>query len=137
MDFAWAFGVEAAMLFGLGVVRGRLSFSFQRPIDLPRRIGLGIFLFALLVMPLADPLLRRRYAGSQLLLLCPDPTAVGTLGLFLLARAPRRWPLMVIPTAWCLYTAIFLFAMKSPDWWIPPLAAVIVMALTISRPDGC
>jgi hypothetical protein len=40
---------------------------------------------------------------------------------------------MVIPTAWCLYTAIFLFAMKSPDWWIPPLAAVVVITLTLSR----
>src|SRR4029453_10796042 len=71
MDFAWAFGVEAAMLFGLGVGRGRLS--FQRPTNLPSRVGLGIFLFALLVMPLPAPLLPPTLAGSQLLLLCPDP----------------------------------------------------------------
>ena len=132
MYFAWAFGVEAALLLWLGAARGGLS--FPRPTDLPRRAGLGIFLFALFVMPLADPLLRRSWTGSQLFLLCPDPTAVGTLGLLLLARARRRWPLMVIPTLWCLYTAIFLFAMKSPDWWIPPLAAAIVMTLTLFRP---
>jgi Family of unknown function (DUF6064) len=127
--FAWAFGLEAALLLWLGVVRG--SLAFERPADLPSRFGFGVFLFALAGMPLLAPLLGRGWRGAQLFLLCPDPTAIGALGLLLAARGPRRAALMIVPVLWCLYTAIFLLAMKAPDWWIPPLlAGLSVISLT-------
>jgi hypothetical protein len=130
--FAWAFGVEAALLLILGVARRDLV--FERPSDLRGRIGLGLFLFAAVVVPLVDPILGRGWKGCQFFLLCPDPTAIGTLGLLLSARG-RRWPLMIVPVLWCLYTAIFLLAMKSPEWWIAPLAAgVAVVATRFPRP---
>lgn len=126
-DFAWAFGIEAGLLLWFGVVRGGLAFA--RPTRLKGRVGIGVFLFALLVEPLLAPLLGRGWRGAQLLLLCPDPTAIGTLGLLLLAQTRRRWPLMVVPVLWCLYTAVFLLAMKSPDFWIPPVAAAVSILL--------
>jgi hypothetical protein len=133
MYFAWAFGIEAALLLWLGTAK-----DDQYPLSSPGRervgvrgaVGLGVFLFALVVQPLIGPLLGRSWRGTQLFLLCPDPTAVATLGLLLLARARRRWPLMVVPILWCLYTAIFLFAMKASDWWAPPLAAGLAMVST-------
>lgn len=127
--FAWAFVAEAALLLWLGVVRG--SLVFERPADLPSRLGFGVFVFGLAGMPLLAPVLGRGWTGAQVFLLCPDPTAIGTLGLLLAARVRRRAVLMVVPILWCLYTAIFLLAMKSPDWWISPLlAGLVVIALT-------
>jgi hypothetical protein len=123
--FAWAFGVEAALLVALGVVRpSSLGTS---------KAGIGIFSFALFVLPFAAALPGRGVRGAQLFLLCPDPTAIGTLGLLLCVRARRVWPLMIVPVLWCLYTAIFLLAMKSPEWPIPPLAAGLAVVFARRR----
>jgi multidrug transporter EmrE-like cation transporter len=125
--FAWAFGVEAALLVVLAVVRTDLV--FERPSDLRGRVGIVLFLFAVVGAPLIDPLLGRGWKGCQFFLVCPDPTAIGTLGLLLCARG-RRWPLMIVPVLWCLYTAIFLLAMKSPEWFVAPLAAGLAVIAT-------
>ncbi len=127
--FAWAFGAEAALLLVFAVIRPGLA--FESPADLRGRIGLGIFLLAFVALPLVDALLGRGWRGCQLFLLCPDPTVIGTLGLLLCAvPRGRRSLLMIIPVLWCLYTAIFLLAMKSPVWWIAPLAAGLVVIST-------
>jgi hypothetical protein len=127
VHFAWAFGVEAALLIWMGVVRGRLS--FERPSDPAGRVGLWVFLFALVAEPLADPLLGRGWKGVELFGVAPDPTAVATLGVLLLARVRHRWLLMVVPVLWCVVTGAFLLAMKAPDAWIPPFAAAVVLAM--------
>lgn len=125
--FAWSFGLEAALLIAMGVVAGRLR--FERPADLAGRVGQGIFLFALVLEPLIGPLLGRGWRGVELFGVAPDPTATATVGLLLLARIRHHWLLMVIPVLWCATTGVFLSAMKAPDAWIPPAAAVVAMAL--------
>ena len=127
--FAWAFGLEAALLIWTGVVRGRLEFS--RPADLAGRAGLWIFLFALVAEPLAGPLLGRGWKQVETFGVAPDPTAVATLGILLLARGRCRWLLIVIPAIWCAITGATLLAMKAPDAWIPPLAAALVISLAV------
>lgn len=124
--FAWAFGLQAALLLWVGVVRGALVFG--RPGDLAGRAGLAIFLFALVVEPLVGPLLGRGWTQVEIFGLAPDPTAVGTLGLLLLAKARRRWPLMVLPALWCAVTGVTLHTMKAPDFWVAPLAAALALA---------
>ena len=137
--FAWAFGLEAALLLWFGVVRGRLT--FDRPSDPAGRTGLAIFLFALVVEPLVGPLLGRGWRAVELFGVAPDPTAVATLGLLLLARGRGRWVPMVIPVLWCAVTGAFLSAMQVPDAWIAPLAAALVVAMAmwqarVSRPSS-
>ena len=129
--FAWAFGVEAALLIGMGVVRGRLL--FERPIDAAGRVGVGMFLFALVAEPLIGPLLRRGWRGIELFGVAPDPTAIATLGLLLVARFRHRWLLMAIPALWCATTGLFLLAMKAPDAWIAPVAAALAVGLAIRQ----
>jgi hypothetical protein len=126
VHFAWAFGVEAALLIWMGVV-GRLR--FERPVDPAGRAGLWIFVFTLAVEPLAGPILGRGWKGVELFGVAPDPTAIATLGLLLLARVRHRWLLLVVPVLWCATTAVFLLAMKAPDAWIAPLAAILAVAL--------
>jgi hypothetical protein len=36
---------------------------------------------------------------------------------------------MIVPTLWCAVTGATLFAMKAPDFWIPPLSAALAVAL--------
>ncbi len=127
--FAWGFGLEAALLVWAGVVRGHLRFG--RPVDLAGRAGLGMFLFAVVVEPLVGPLLGRSWRQVEIFGVAPDPTAVATLGILLLARGRGRAWLMAIPVAWCATTGAFLEAMKAPDAWITPFAAVLALVLAI------
>jgi multidrug transporter EmrE-like cation transporter len=131
--FAWAFAAEAALLLILGVAR--TDVVFERPSDLRGRVGVGLFLFAVAVVPFVDPMLGRGWKGSQFFLLCPDPTAIGTLGLLLCTRVRGRRPLLlwIVPVLWCFYTAIFLAAMKSPEWFVAPLAAGLAVIATRFR----
>ena len=129
--FAWAFGLEAALVIWIGIVRGRLT--FERPVDLAGRAGVWIFLFALAVEPCVGPLLGRGWRQAEIFGVAPDPTAVATLGILLISRGRgRRW-LMVIPAIWCSISGATLVAMKAPDAWIPPLAAALAVALTARR----
>jgi hypothetical protein len=127
--FAWAFGLEAALLIWMGIVRGRLLFEW--PVDAAGRIGLCVFLFALVVEPLVGPLLGRGWKQVEIFGVAPDPTAIATLGILLLARGRGRWLLMVIAAIWCVITGAFLLAMKAPDAWIPPVAAVLALAMAV------
>jgi hypothetical protein len=63
----------------------------------------------------------------------PDPTAVATLGIILLANGRGRRALIVVPAIWCAISGATLLAMKAPDAWIPPLAGVLAVALAIRR----
>ena len=129
--FAWGFGLEAALLIGTGVVRGRLVFG--RPVDRASRAGLWIFLFALAIEPLAGPLLGRGWRQAEVFGVAPDPTAVATLGILLLASGPGSRMLIVIPAVWCVISGATLLAMKAPDAWVAPLAALVVAAVAISN----
>jgi Family of unknown function (DUF6064) len=129
--FAWGFGLEAALLIWTGVVRGRLV--FERPVDLAGRAGLRIFLFALAVLPMVGPLLGRGWRQVEIFGVAPDPTAVATLGILLLATGRGSRMLIVVPAIWCAISGATLLAMKAPDAWIAPLAAVVVVSLAVSN----
>ncbi len=129
--FAWGFGLETALLIWTGIVQGRLS--LERPVGLAGWTGFWIFLFALAVEPTIGPLLGRGWGQAEIFGVAPDPTAVATLGLLLLAKGRGRWTLFVVPAVWCAISGATLLAMKAPDAWIPPLAALLVMAVAIHQ----
>jgi hypothetical protein len=121
--FAWGFGLEAALLIWTGVVRGRLVFE-RRP------LGLSIILFALVVHPLIIvALFSRTWRQVEIFGVAPDPTAIATLGVLLLATGRVRWELMVLPLLWCAISGATLLSMKAPDAGIPLAAAVLVVSL--------
>lgn len=125
--FALAFLVQALLLLWLGVVRGRLT-----PVPatrLQQRAGLVLFLFALLAFPLMGPLLGRSWTQAEVFGMAPDPTALATLGILLLAGARPAWGLFPIPVAWCVISGATLWAMESPDSAIVPLAALLALIL--------
>ena len=123
--FAAGFGAEALLLIWAGVVRGRLAF---RPgAHAAGRIGLGMFLFALAAQPLIGPLTGRTWPQAEIFGVAPDPTAVATLGLVLLADGRTKWELLAIPILWCAMSGATAWAMEARDALLMPLAAVVVL----------
>jgi hypothetical protein len=129
--FAWAFALEALLLIWSGVIRGRLVFTPR--VDAIGRAGLWIFLFALLVEPMIGLLLGRGWRQIEIFGVAPDPTAVGTLGILLLATGRVRWELIALPVLWCAISGATLAAMEAPAAWIMPAAAVLVLFLAAWR----
>jgi hypothetical protein len=132
--FAIAFAAEALLITWFGVIRARLQ--FPEPSRAHERIGIGLFVFALLLQPLIGPLVGRRWSQLEPFGIAPDPTVVATLGLLLLARprAPRL--LLAIPVAWSLVSGATLWAMKSPDAIVFPLIALVVLILGMRKRTG-
>jgi hypothetical protein len=119
--FAWGFGVQAALLLATGVLR-RLAFE-RRP------AGTAILLFALLVQPLIGALAGRSWSQVEVFGVAPDPTAIGTMGILLLAAGRVRWELLLIPIFWCAISSATLLSMDAPDAWIPIGAGALAVSL--------
>ena len=79
------------------------------------------------------PLLGRPWRQTELFGVAPDPTAVATLGLLLLAAGRVRWDLLAVPVAWCVISGATLLAMKARDAWIPLLAAALAVTLAVGK----
>ncbi|MBU1395976.1 MAG: hypothetical protein KKE84_07510 [Gammaproteobacteria bacterium] len=112
---------------GWGGLRGRLTPASAT--RLQQRAGLGLLLFALLMFPLIGPLLGRNWMQAEVFGMAPDPTALATLGVLLFASVRPAWGLFPIPVAWCLLSGTTLWAMKSPDFAVAPLAALLALVL--------
>ena len=127
--FALAFGVQAALLLWSGVLRSRLA---PPPTTrLQQRAGLVLLLFALLIFPAIGPLLGRSWTQAEVFGMAPDPTALATLGVLLLAGGRLAWGLWPIPVAWCLVSGTTLWAMEAPDFALVPLAALLAVGLAV------
>jgi hypothetical protein len=128
--FAVGFALQALLLLWVGVVRNRLRLAWWR--DAGSRIGLGVFLFALVVQPLVAPLLGRSWLQAEIFGGAPDPTVVATLGVLLAAeRAP--WTLAAIPLMWCVVSGATLWSMESPETFMLPAVAVLALIVMIAR----
>jgi len=136
---ALAFVLQALLLLWLGAVRGRLT---PLPTGRLQRTGLGIVAFALLLFPLLGPLLGRSWTQAEVFGMAPDPTALVTLGVLLIAGVRPAWSLMPIPVAWCLISGTTLWAMDAPEYALVPMLALLAVGLAAAgtkaasgRPD--
>lgn len=109
---------------------GRLSFGAGPPGRLA--LGAGLAFAALFLQPLLAPLSGRGWLQAELFGLMPDPTAAFTLGLLLTADR-LRWPLLILPLAWCAVAWATLHAMDSPEAWLLPLFAAVTLAGALWR----
>lgn len=125
--FAAAFAIEAAMLAWIGIVQDRLR--LRMPESGVEWTALGIFALTLLAWPAIAPIVGRPWTQAEVFGAMPDPTAAATLGIALLATRRTRWLLLPIPLLWCAVSSATLLAMKSPDFPVLPLTAVLVLLL--------
>ncbi|MDP2329200.1 MAG: DUF6064 family protein [Reyranella sp.] len=123
-----AFIVEGVLLLISGVFLGGLVFNRR---GLAGWLGFLILAFALVGQPLLAPLQGRGWVSSEVFGIAPDPTAMATLGLLLLARG-RLLPLLLpIPALWCLLSGITLQTMGEPQAWAPYATLVLAAAACI------
>jgi hypothetical protein len=127
--FAVGFALQALLLTWTGLVRNRLRFDWN---DRGSRIGLGMFVFALL-QPVIAPILGRPWLQAEIFGVAPDPTVVATLGLVVAADRPI---LLAIPLLWCVISGATLWTMQSPDALLMPAAAVLALAVVALRARG-
>jgi hypothetical protein len=118
--FAAGFAVEAALLVWAGVIRGELALP-------PSRTGLGLFLFGLILYPVIGPVLGRPWPQTEVFGVGPDPTIIATLGILLPAASRPPLTLLLVPMLWCAVSGATLWAMRSPEALVLPLAALLVL----------
>lgn len=100
--------------------------------------GLGIVLLAgsLVLYPAIAPLVGRPWQQAEVFGMAPDPTATATVGLSLLVNPGTPGWLLVIPVLWCFISGLTLWAMGSPEAWLPPAVAVVgVGSIWLPRQD--
>lgn len=122
--FAAGFAIEGLLLLivagGLWLARVRLHIAH----GWDARLGLLLWLFALLVQPWLVLLQGRPLIEAQVFGIAPDPTVVATLGWLLMLRpaaatgARARTPAVVrllwpVPLLWCLISGMTLWTMSS------------------------
>lgn len=128
--FAVGFALHALLLAGWAAMgRPRL----ESRLGGAGRFGVAVVLFALVGQPLLGPLMGRAWAQAEVFGIAPDPTAVGTLGVLLVAKGRMAWALFAIPLAWCAITGATLATMESPDAFVTPLVAVVSLAVAMGR----
>lgn len=127
------FATETILFVWFGVVRQKLSFTFDRRIS--TLLGFGLFTYALLLHPLVAPIAGRPITAAEIIGIAPDPTAIATLGLIsTCARAKRLWLIFIPPVLWCLLSATTLFTMGAWEGWIPSMAIVLAMTARFLAP---
>lgn len=84
-----------------------------------------LFLVAALV-PLASRASGREWNQVELIATTPDPTAVATLAFVI---AAGRKGLAIIPLAWCAIGGATLWALDSPEAWVPLLSGLYALVV--------
>lgn len=131
--YAGAFVIQAALLLGWAALKGPSPPAPRRP----QVIAWGLLLLALAGYPWLGVLLGRPGSQAEVFGLAPDPTALATLGLLLLA--PRRlpgWLLWPIPLLWCGVSGATLWALNAPEAWLPPSLATLALVVAAFSPRG-
>ncbi len=108
--YAAGFALQGVLLLVVGWIGKNLDFSITK--DFQSRLGLALAGVGLFFYPFIAPLSGRPWSQAELWALTPDPTALVTLGLILLARKPLRWLLLPIPILWSLVSAATLWTMS-------------------------
>jgi hypothetical protein len=124
--FATAFSIEALLLIWGGLIRKQLVFDPH--LSTIHRLGLGLFVFALIIQPLLAPAVGRSWSQIEVFGIAPDPTAVATLGIVLTATR-THWHLLTIPILWCVLSGLTLVALKAPDAFVMFGAACVAVGL--------
>jgi hypothetical protein len=121
--YALGFAVEALLLCWLGVRRDGLRFDHRSgPIG---TVGYAILVGGLLLYPPLAPAFGRPWTQAEVFGIAPDPTAIATLGILLLASGRSRWLPAILPILWCAISAATLWTMESTEALIPLAAAIV------------
>ena len=126
--FGWGFLMQAALLALIAWIGHGLTGS-GRPRGVPGWTALALTVVGLVLYPFIAPLAGYDGFQAETFGIHPDPTAVATLGIVLLALdGGWRWLAILIPVFWCLISALTLQVLDAP--WAMLLHAIAVLAAT-------
>jgi hypothetical protein len=129
--YAAGFAAEGLLLLWFGLVRDELRPAFRR--HSRGRVGVAMLIAAIVVLyPLLAALLGRPWTQAEIFGLAPDPTAIATLGVLLLASGRTGW-LLPLPLAWCAICAATLWTMDAAEAVLPAAAGVSALATSLGR----
>lgn len=126
--FALLFAIEALLFIGIGIAGGRLRYRASR--NAAGRTGIALIVLGLVIYPVLAPLLGRPWRQVEIFGVFPDPTAIATAGLLLLAEGSPRGGLLIVPLLWCCITGATLWAMGSGEAVAAPVAALLAVTAT-------
>jgi hypothetical protein len=129
------FALEAGLLVGVGAIGGRIV--FETPSGRISWLAITCIVLVVAGYPLLAPLTGREWTSAEAFGVAADPTALATVAALALVRERIRWLLLVVPLLWCVFTALTLRAMKSPETFVViPLALIALLpACQRRRPE--
>jgi hypothetical protein len=110
--FAGLFLLEGVAL----AVGGRFLSAFADRTRFDARLGLGLVIFGLVLLPPLAFAFGRPFAEAQFFGVAPDPTVVATIGFLFFIRA--NWSLFLLPILWLVISAATLSTLEVPDTWV-------------------
>jgi Family of unknown function (DUF6064) len=124
------FAVQGAALLWWAA-RGDAGMRAERSPTAP--LAWGLIAAGLVVYPLLPLCLGRPGTQAEVFALMPEPTAVVTLGMLLLAPRAPAW-LHGVPLVSCAFSGALLWALRASDAAVAPaLAALALLGLVIAR----
>ena len=104
----------------------------------PRERGTAIGIWAgTSALALAiGPLVGRAWTQAGIFGVAPDPTAVATLGVALMADRVA-WNIVVVPLVWCVVSGATLWTMASPDAFVMLPVALLGLGLVAWKAWAC
>jgi len=132
--FGRAFIAQAAILLVIAAfIVNRQAGS--RTGGLTTRVGTAITALALLAYPLIAIVLGPGPTRAETHGLHPDPTALATIGIVLVAlRGGGAWLALVIPMLWCLVATLTLIPLGAAWAWLPLIVAALVACGAVALP---
>ncbi len=127
--YATGFAVQGLLLLLSGVVLGRLTFRLRA--DAPGVAGVAVIVLALVVDPVLGWLAGWPVAQTPVVGLAPNPTALFTLGMLLLARPVVPFHLLVLPVVWALWSGWMSWTLAIPSDLALPAAALLAIGVAV------
>lgn len=128
--FGRAFITQTAVLLVIAAF-ARRNKAHQRANKATTWIGTTITILALLAYPLIAATLGPGPAHAETFGLHPDPTAIATLGILLIAmRGMAAWLSILIPFLWCLIATLTLIPLEAA-WAALPLAVAMIAGIRL------
>ena len=113
--FGWAFIAQAALLAIVAGWPGARS-PRSRPGPIRKTVGTGFAALGIVAWPLLALVMGHGWSRSEVFGLHPDPTAIATLGIALLAATGLRAALAIaLPVLWCVVATLTLIVVLRPD----------------------
>ena len=111
-----AFALQGVALVATAFVGSGLGFRY--PVSALRLPAIMLVAVCVLFYPVFTVLVGRPVQVAEFFAMMPDPTALATLCVLVTSRNPVRFPLMVIPAAWCAVSAALQYSLDILMAWV-------------------